>query len=235
MMVETQALETFLDKMPSAPLKLAPETIFCIDRPLTVEDFYELVDEDTNVELIEGVITTKSPVSYQHETLFSFLHTILTQYVEERNLGQVLGSRTVVRITNYTAREPDLLFVSKDRLSIIHKNDLVEAPDLVIEIVSPYDRRQEIITKQVQYEQIGVREFWLIDQPKQQIIIYDLDTGGRFVRRPLQGNIIHSTTVDGFQIQIEWLWSEPGRFPSTLSIVNSLLNTGRVESEHKGL
>lgn len=222
-MVETKVVETFSPRMSVPPLKLAPGTIFSIDRPLTVDDFYELVNEDTNAELIEGIIFMKSPVSYQHETLFSFLHTILTQYIEEHNLGQVLGSRTAVRITKYTAREPDLLFVSKDRLSIIHKNELVEAPDLAIEIVSPHDSRREIVTKQVQYEQIGVREFWLIDQPKQEVIIYDLNVDGRFVKRPLEGDIIRSTTVKGFQIKIEWLWCEPGKFPSTLTIVHNLL------------
>ncbi|MDI6794166.1 MAG: Uma2 family endonuclease [bacterium] len=101
------------------PLRLEPETVFCTDRPLTVEEFYEMVDEDTNAELMEGVIVMKSPASYRQETLFSFLYTTLNLYVKERKLGQVLGSRTAVRITNHTAREPDLLFVSKQRLDII--------------------------------------------------------------------------------------------------------------------
>jgi len=211
------------EEMPTYPLRLDPETIFCTDRPFTVDEFYEMVNEDTNAELVEGVIVMKSPVSYQHEALFDFLHTTLSLYIKERKLGQVLGSRTAVRITNHTAREPDLLFVNRDRLDIIHKNDIKGAPDLVIEIVSPWDNQREIVAKQSQYEQIGVKEFWLIDQPKQQIFIYDLDSKGNYCKRQIQEGFIHSTTVKGFKIQLEWFWCKPGEFPSILSIVQELL------------
>lgn len=216
----------YREEMPAFPLRLEPETVFCTDRPLTVEEFYEMIDEDTNAELVEGVIVMKSPVSYQHETLFSFLYTMLNLYVKERNLGQVLGSRTVVRITNHTGREPDLLFVSKERLNIIHKNDIQGAPDLVVEIISPWDDRREIVAKQSEYEQIGVREFWLIDQPKQRIFVYDLSPEGNFVERQIQGGSLHSTTVEGLKIQLDWLWCKPEEFPSILSIVQEFLSKG---------
>ena len=211
------------DKMPGHLLDLAPWTIFCTDRPLTVDEFYEMVNEDTNAELVEGVIIMKSPVSCKHERLFDFLHTVLSQYVQEKSLGQVFGSRTAVQITNHTAREPNLLFVRREHFDIIHKNDIKGAPDLVIEIVSPHDKPYEMVAKQAEYEQIGVCEFWLIDQPEQRILVYDLGPDGRFVERVIQGDILKSVTVDRFWIQIEWLWSEPGKFPSTLSIVQNLL------------
>ncbi|MDI6794167.1 MAG: Uma2 family endonuclease [bacterium] len=79
------------------------------------------------------------------------------------------------------------------------------------------------MAKQSEYEQIGVREFWLIDQPKQRIFVYDLSPGGNFVERQIQGDILHSTTVEGFKIQLDWLWCNPGEFPSILSIVQGLL------------
>lgn len=227
MMVETNVLVTSQDEMPGRLLGLDPGTIFCTDRPLTVDEFYEMVDEDTNAELVEGVIIMKSPVSCKHETLFDFLHKILSQYAEELNLGQVFGSRTAVQISNHTVREPDLLFVRKERFDIIHKNDLKGAPDLVIEIVSPYDKPYEMVAKQAQYEQIGVREFWLIDQPKQRLLVYDLGPDARFVKRVIQGDVLHSAVVDGFQMQIDWLWCEPGEFPSTLSIVQNLIDRNR--------
>ncbi|MBU1599709.1 Uma2 family endonuclease [bacterium] len=222
-MPETKVVVAPRGKMPGHLLDLAPWTMICTDRPVTVDEFYEMVDEDTNAELVEGVIIMKSPVSCKHETLFGFLYTMLKQYVREKNLGQVFGSRTAVRITNHTAREPDLLFVRKEHFDIIHKNDIKGAPDLVIEIVSPHDKPYEMVAKQAEYEQIGVREFWLIDQLEQRILIYDLGPDGRFVERVSQGDILESVTVDGFWIRIKWLWSELGEFPSTLSIVRDLV------------
>lgn len=216
------------EEMPAFPLtQLEPGATFCTDQPFTVDEFYEMVNEDTNAELVEGVIVMKSPVSYQHEALFDFLYTMLNLYTKEQELGQVLGSRTAVRITNHTAREPDLLFVSRERLGIIHKNDIQGPPDLAVEIVSPWDSPREIVAKQSEYEQIGVREFWLIDQPKQQIFIYDLDSKGSFCKRQIQEGVICSTTVKGFKIKLEWLWCKPGNFPKILRIVQELLgNSG---------
>ena len=218
-----QIVECTRATMPEPPLQLAPGSLLCSEEPFTIDEFCELIDEDTDAELVEGVVTMKPPVSYPHETLFGFLHRVLGTYVEERRLGEVLTQKFLVRITDYTGREPDLLFVSKERLEIIDQNYLTDAPDLIIEIVSPHDRPNEILQKRVEYEQLGVKELWIIDQPKKRLSVFDLGDDGRYVPRALPGSDVSAQTVPGFHLQIDWLWCDPQQFPSTLSIVNGLL------------
>lgn len=218
---------TFLTIEPEnlvAPIDLAPGVSACTDKPLTVEQFCELVDEDTNAELVEGIIVTKSPVSEPHEGVFEFLYNLLSPYVQHRKLGRVRGPKTLVRISRHTGREPDLIFVSRDRLDIVRTNFVAGAPDLAIEIVSPHDRPHDLIAKQTEYESVGVREFWLIDQPKKGLKVFDLNDEGLFEQRPLEGGVLEAKTVPGFHLQVDWLWSELDHFPSTLAIVQDLLN-----------
>ena len=209
----------------SAPIDFEPGVSACTDKPLTVDEFCDLVDEDTNAELVEGIIVMKSPVSEPHEGVFDFLHKILSMYVEHRNLGRVRGPKTLVRIGRYTGREPDLLFVSRERLDIVHTNYVAGPPDLVIEIVSPHDRPHELIAKQTEYEGLGVRELWLIDRPKTSVKAFDLQPDGVFEQRSLDAGVLEAKTVPGFWIELDWLWSELDRFPSTLAIVQDLLDT----------
>ncbi len=225
-------LEERLETLPAPSLDLPPGSDYCADRPLTLEEFFELVDEDTEAELIDGVIVMPSPAGTAHELLFGWLLKVLGGYVEERQLGTVLGSRSVVRITGYTGREPDLLFVRADRCHIIQEKQLVEAPDFVIEIVSPNDRSRTIISKQAQYENIGVRELWIVDLPRLAVRAYRLGQSGQFVPVPIgEDGMLRSEMVDGFELKVEWFWSGIGRFPSSLSIVQNLLKKARQRSK----
>jgi len=218
--VETTA---FLDTLPAAPLRLPEGSVFCAERPLTVEEFYELVDEDTTADLVQGVIVMGSPASLQHEALFMFLAHLLREYVERRGLGVVLGSRLLVRIDLYNAREPDLMFIAAGREEIIREQEIAGAPDLIIEIISPRDRAREMIAKQAQYEQLGVKEYWRIDLPKREATVWRLGPGGRYVRAQTEGGVLRSEVVAGFWVREEWLWREPGKYPAVQTVMEELL------------
>lgn len=59
--------------------------------------------------------------------------------------------------------QPDLIFVSSSRLSILTEKDIQGAPDLVIEILSETTRKTDEITKRRLYERHGVSEYWIVD------------------------------------------------------------------------
>lgn len=59
-------------------------------------------------------------------------------------------------------RQPDLLFVSNERLHIV-KDQVEGGPDLVVEILSPLNRRKAVVEKLADYARIGVKECWMVD------------------------------------------------------------------------
>lgn len=196
-----------------------------MDQPLTVGQFCELVRESSDAELVDGFVVMKAPVTEPHEGVLGFLRVLLSTYVEHRELGRVRGPKTLIRISRRTGREPDLLFVCKARLHIVHTNYVDGPPDLVIEIVSPHDRPSELIAKQTEYEGLGVQEFWLIDHPKKALKVFDLNADGEYEQREVTEGLLEARTVPGFHIQVDWLWSELDHFPSTLAIVQDLLGS----------
>jgi Uma2 family endonuclease len=165
--------------------RLRPGQCFALDRPLTVEEFYELIDEDGNVELIDGVVHARCPATDHHEALFGWLVCVLGTYVEERRLGRMRGSRSEMRIDPLSARQPDLLFVSTEHLDRIRRLELAGPADFIIEIVDSAKARREAVVKQAQYQELGVPELWVVDLPRRELRHFILE-GGRYEQLPVE-------------------------------------------------
>ena len=73
-------------------------------------------------------------------------------------------------------RQPDLFFVRKERLHIV--KDRVEAgPDVVVEIISPSNRRKDVLEKLKDYASIGVRECWMVNTETRTLEIWRNEKG----------------------------------------------------------
>jgi Uma2 family endonuclease len=174
---------------------------------MTSEEFFRYAPEDQKAELIDGVMIMHSPPLVIHEKLQGFLYTLLRTYVEESDLGEVLGSRTPVELEVEQTYEPDILFVARERAGIVESKGVLGAPDLVIEILSAgmvhYDRGSKFRA----YERTGVRELWLIDPYGPAGTEFYRLQGKRFVPvMPDRDGILRSTAVPGFWIDVAWLW-----------------------------
>jgi len=192
---------------------------------MTEEEFFHLCGEDTKANLIDGVMIVESPASYTHERVFRFLLTLLMVYVRRRNLGQVLGSRTATRLEAGHIYEPDLLFVRRERESIIGENQVNGAPDLVVEILSASTYQYDVGAKRQGYERNGVKELWLLDpygQEGTQMLVRDEGTG-KFNEVPFTGDVYHSTVIPGLWLQADWLWPGEGEaHPDVIEVLRQL-------------
>jgi Uma2 family endonuclease len=177
------------------------------DRPVTFEAYLDLRD-DRLFELVDGVLMQKSMVQLEHEKLFSWTFRLLGDYVESRELGIVLGSRSAVRINDFGARLPDIFFVRSDRLAAVQDQSTVAAPDLVIELVSPHDRASQLIALESDYGSLGVSEILFVNEQKQHVR-HLLCQGGDYVELDLTDGEWRSEAVDGFAVKVEWLLREP--------------------------
>ncbi len=186
------------------------------------EEFMALYNEDTKAELIDGVVVIQTPASLSHERLFRFLFQVLAAYVDHQGLGEVLGSRTAVRLEEEHTYEPDLFFVSRDHIS--GEREVNGAPDLVVEIVSAGTYHYDTGIKRQVYERSGVRELWLLDPygPEGTEVMRLDEASGRFVPLEPEGGIYRSAVVPGFWLRAEWLWPEGGRFPDTIEVLRTL-------------
>ena len=139
----------------------------------TLDDYYALPDEK-RVELIDGVFYDMAAPSGVHQELIGLLHLIFAGYVRsKKGTCKVFLSPFDVQLDcdNRTMVEPDLLVICMREK--IRMRGIYGAPDLAIEIVSPSSRKKDLILKTQKYEHAGVREYWIIDPQKRQVIVYD--------------------------------------------------------------
>ena len=67
--------------------------------------------------------------------------------------------------------QPDLTVICNR--DIIRMHCCYGPPDLVIEVLSPSTRKKDIQIKTMKYGNAGVREYWMIDPDKRQILVYE--------------------------------------------------------------
>jgi Uma2 family endonuclease len=173
---------------------------------LTYDEFQTLPrDGSKRFELIEGeVFMTPSP-NTKHQMAASNLHFALRKFIDEHDFGRVFFAPYDVMFSKWTALEPDLLFIRKERLSIITEANVAGAPDLVIEILSPSNKQYDRETKMSAYEKAGVLEIWYFDPEDDSAEILNLGADGRYVvTAKLSGNAaIVSKALPGLSLTVD--------------------------------
>lgn len=166
-------------------------------------DEYLYGTEETNRPRELHLSRVKEPPSpfFSHQAVVLRVARIWSGHVEPRGVGRVaIAPLDVVLDWNRALiLQPDVLFVSTPRLSII-RNQIWGAPDLVAEVLSPstltLDRGQRLDW----YEEYGVRECWLIDLYENSVTVADL-TGPARVSRVAKGvQSIESTVLPDLEL-----------------------------------
>ncbi|MBE3588892.1 MAG: Uma2 family endonuclease [Thermoanaerobacteraceae bacterium] len=144
---------------------------------LTYEDYCRL-DDGRRYELIGGELWLVPSPSVYHQRLSIRLSSLLYNHVEENNLGVVLEAPLDVYLTPEDVVQPDIIFVSRERLDIIGEANIQGAPDLVMEILSPSTAVRDRTKKKDLYARHGVKEMWVIHPVAQTIEVYVHEAGG---------------------------------------------------------
>ncbi len=181
-------------------------------RKLSYEEYLALPDDGRIVEWVNGEIITHMPATPLHQNVVIFLIKLLSNYIDRLNLGHLLAAPVEVRLwPNGPAREPDVLFIGRERLAQLTERRFEGGPDLVVEVVSPGSVTIDRVDKFLEYEQANVSEYWIIDpRPhQQQADFYIRDAGGRFAAAPLDDEgVFASAVLPGFRLNVAWLWQE---------------------------
>jgi Uma2 family endonuclease len=137
----------------------------------TYEDYARLPD-DRRYEVIDGeLFLTPAPTPY-HQLVKQRIEQFLLEHVESRGLGQVLDAPCDVVLSRFDVLQPDIFFVSSGRLAVIGEKYISDAPDLVVEVLSPGTRKRDRVFKSKRYARFGVREMWIADPDKKTIEVH---------------------------------------------------------------
>lgn len=190
----------------------------------TFDDFLEVIREDQKADLLEGVIYMASPENTDHNKVIMWLAKVLGTFSEERRLGEVFVNRVAFRLAKDTAPEPDVAFVSTERLHFVQPGGVDGPPDLAVEIVSPDSAQRDYDHKRAVYEHYGVREYWIID-PAERSATFLVREGDRFVASPPLDGWFSSQCLPGLRLNVEWFFERP--LPPTRAIVDQMIAGNR--------
>lgn len=144
----------------------------------TIDDIYAL-PEGQRAELIDGQIYSMAPPSFLHQRLVMELSSEIRNYIKANNGPcMVLPAPFAVFLNN-----DDKTYIEPDISVICDRNKLDDrgcngSPDWIIEIVSPSSIRMDYFTKLFKYRTAGVKEYWIVNPEKQQVLVYDFAGDG---------------------------------------------------------
>lgn len=143
---------------------------------LTYDDYQCLPDDGKRHEIIDGEHVVTPALSTRHQRISGNLFLLLGTHIRQNRAGQLFAAPTDVRLSDVDVVEPDLLFVSTERLAIITPQCMQGPPDLIIEILSETTRRRDEVVKRKLYERFGVAEYWVVDPALETVKCYRLDS-----------------------------------------------------------
>ena len=175
-------------------------------------DVVEIHDrEDRLYELVDGVLLEKTVGTYE-SYLAMLLGRLLGNYVEENNLGIVLGADGMMRLAPGLVRIPDVSFISWQRLPErkVPREPIADlAPDLAIEVISKSNTPEEMERKLHDYFAAEVRQVWYVYPVPREVRVYV---------SPRQRTVLdQQQTLDGgqllrgFSLPLREFFAEPGQ------------------------
>lgn len=141
---------------------------------LTYEDYLDLPNDRNRYEILEGELFVAPAPSPRYQLVSRNLQFAIHQFARQHTFGEVFAAPIDLILEATTVAQPDLVFVARDRLSIVTMKGVEGAPDLVIEILSPTTIKADRTTKARLYARHGIRHYWIVDPESRTLEAYEL-------------------------------------------------------------
>ncbi|MCI0331919.1 MAG: Uma2 family endonuclease [Planctomycetes bacterium] len=167
--------------------------------------------EDRICELIDGVLVEKT-MGYFESRLAMILGYLIQGFVEQNDLGIVLGADGTLRILGDQIRVPDVAFLSWRHFPgrVLPAEPVPAlAPDLAVEVLSKGNTRAEMERKLDDYFIAGVRLVWFIDPASQSATVYEDRDRAR--QLSLSDSLTGGSVLPGFELPLQQLFDKAGR------------------------
>jgi Uma2 family endonuclease len=164
-------------------------------------------------ELVDGVLVEKDMASYQ-SIVAGVLIYFLRLYVEEHDLGQILGEGGLLRLASGLVRAPDVSFISWKHMPNQEFPDepiASLAPDLAVEVLSVGNTPLEMERKRSEYFQAGCKLVWMVDTEARTVEVYT--SARRSVLLTEDDTLDGGKVLPGFSLPIKQWFARARRRP----------------------
>lgn len=183
-------------------------------KKVSYEEFMEIYEKSTlRMELINGEIYLLSSPTIGHQEILGRLYLIFTEYFKDKKC-RVFFAPFDVHFKKKEFKEPDVMqpdiLVACDlENNVSGKGKYMGTPALVIEILSDDTRSKDMIDKLNTYRLSGVKEYWIVDQKQENVIVYDFaDYEIDKYKIYEKGSIAQSVAFNGLAAEINSLFND---------------------------
>ncbi|MBS4032205.1 MAG: Uma2 family endonuclease [Clostridiales bacterium] len=145
----------------------------------TYEDYLEIPEEPGwRFEILEGVLVKEPSPTMSHQRISrEMVRQLLTYFENFDPKGELFFAPLDVTLTPVNVLQPDILFVSGARKDIMREERIDGPCDLVVEIMSPSNRRKDRLRKLEIYRKAGIPHYWLADPEENTLEAFMLQHG----------------------------------------------------------
>ena len=176
---------------------------------MLAEELLNMPEDGFRYELVRGELKKMTPAGNEHGKITVKVTWRLAQHVEANQLGTVYAAETGFLISRDpdTVRAPDVAFVSRSRLEEVGvvEGYWPEAPDLVVEVISPNDNYSEVEEKVFDWLEAGTRMVVGVNPRQRTGTTYRSSTDIRVLK---EGEVLDGAdVVPGWQLEIAELFT----------------------------
>jgi Uma2 family endonuclease len=150
----------------------------------SLEEYHRLIesgafDEDTRMELIDGLLVDMSPKTAPHENAIAWLNQLLVLSVDlDRFEVRVSAALT----TGTSEPEPDIIVIERDAPRPYHPGTAA----LIIEVAVSSQKR-DLRHKPPIYAGAGVPDYWVVDLDAGRVVVHGSLRDGEYERTEIVG------------------------------------------------
>lgn len=145
----------------------------------TYEDYLKLPEEPCyRYEILEGFLVKEPSPSIHHQRVCrKLVAQLLTFFNKFEPEGELFFAPLDVTLTFSNVVQPDILFVSASRREIMREERIDGPCDLVVEIMSPTNRKKDRLQKMEIYRKAGIPHYWIVDPEENTLEAFGLKDG----------------------------------------------------------
>jgi Uma2 family endonuclease len=172
--------------------------------PHVETDEFEMLQENAgwsmDIELIAGEAVLVPPLGGTASSAQGELHVALHHWQENTGGEGLILQDVFVAFPDGSRPAPDIAWWSAERRPPVARGAMQRIPDLVIEVLSPSTRANDLGVKRDLYMHSGVRELWLADPDARTITRV---RAGSIADEVLgEGETLQSELLDGFTFDV---------------------------------
>jgi Uma2 family endonuclease len=141
----------------------------------TYDDLAAMPEDNVIREIFDGELFVSPSPFTRHQRIVGRLHLAIGRYLEEHPIGEAFVAPLDTVFSSDNVCDPDVLFVSHERSSILTSKHVYGAPDFVIEVLSEFNAKNDKVRKLAIYERFGVTEYWIVDPDANTISVFRRD------------------------------------------------------------